>query len=248
MVYNARLLAKIARLLGYNDDAVEYSALAEKVSADFHAHFFQSETGRYALGLHASEAFALTLGAVPEADKGRVVAYLLTHLHSLDDHFDTGILGTPLLLDVLEQYGETELALKLLMQHSYPSFGYMLARGATTLWENWDEDQGTHNHPMYGSFSGWLYRVIVGIELDDAQPAYRHFTVRPPVVEAISHAAADIATVRGLLAVAWQRGKGEFSLYLTVPVGSTAKIELPLADITEPNLQGKRSVHSIGYQ
>ena len=98
---------------------------------------------------------------------------------------------------MLVEHGHGDIAWHMLTKTSYPSFGFMIAEGATTLWENWAKEKGSHCHPMYGSVSAWFYRVLAGLQLDDAAPAFKHFRVRPHFLGDLTSAAASVATIRG---------------------------------------------------
>jgi len=107
----------------------------------------------------------------------------------------------------------------------------MLAHGATTLWERWEQASGSgmnsHNHPMLGSVGAWFYRGLVGIQADPSGPGFRRFDIRPNPVGGLTHARATLETVRGTIACGWQVADGTLRLDLTVPVGSQARVFLP---------------------
>lgn len=225
--YCARLLAQIAAVLGREEEARSYQALTDTIAQRFHLAFFDDARGCYGSGRHGTEVFALALGAVPAAELPRVLAHLRQNIAANDDHLDTGILGTPLLLDMLVAHEYGELAYNILCQTSYPGYGFMLANGATTMWENWAKENGSHCHPMYGSVSAWFYRVLAGIQVDAGVPGFKRVIVRPHFLGDLSHASASLDTLRGPLAVAWQRTDGALSLQVIVPAGCQAHIVLP---------------------
>jgi alpha-L-rhamnosidase len=108
----------------------------------------------------------------------------------------------------------------------------MLANGATTLWERWEQATGggmnSHNHPMMGSVGAWFYRGLAGIQADPLGPGFRRFDIRPNPVPGLDHARVALETVRGKIACGWQVSDGKMSLDLTVPVGSQARVFYPL--------------------
>lgn len=228
----ARLLARMAAALGRQADAALYARRADEVAAALHRRYFDAARGCYAHGAHGAEAFAWAAGAIPDAELPRVVQHVCRHLRERAAHFDTGILGTPLLLEMLSATGHIDLACRLMTRTDFPSFGWMLARGATTLWENWNEDQGSHCHPMYGSYSAWFYRAVAGLRPDPDAPGYERVLVRPGLPRSLTAAAATVETLRGPCAVAWQRDTARTRLALTVPAGSEADVLLPLAPAT----------------
>lgn len=228
--FNARLLAAIAGVLGKEKDMQAYTKLAETISKNFHCAFFNAEHGYYGRGQHGADAFALALDAVPAEELPRVLAHLHQQIAENDGHLDTGILGTPLLLEMLVQHGGGDIAYAMLAKTTYPGFGFMLASGATTLWENWASENGSHCHPMYGSVSGWFYRILAGIQAAPDGAGFKHFHLRPHLLGDLTSASATVETVRGAVRIHWQRIAETFTLQAHVPAGSTAQVYLPASD------------------
>jgi alpha-L-rhamnosidase len=135
------------------------------------------------------------------------------------------------LLEALTAAGHADVAFSVATQESYPSWGYMLANGATTLWERWELATGSgmnsHNHPMLGSVGAWIYRTIAGIQANPEGPGFARFDLRPHFDERLDYARASLQTVRGEIQVAWQRDASSLALQATIPVGSQARIFLP---------------------
>jgi alpha-L-rhamnosidase len=228
----AQLMARVATALGKADDAARYTALAREIADNFHRAYFDAERGCYSVGAFGTEAFALLLDAVPAAERARVIRHMVEHYAARGYTVDTGIMGTPAIFDALVLAGHAEEAYKLAAQTEYPSYGYMLAQGATTIWENWKQEIGSHCHPMYGGISGWFYRVLAGIQLHPDAPAYRRVMVAPHVVGDLTWARATVTTLRGPLAVAWEKGDA-YTLSVTIPYGATAAVHLPAGRVTE---------------
>ncbi len=144
-----------------------------------------------------------------------------------DGHLTTGNLCTKYLLEVLTDAGRADVAYGIVTQESYPSWGYMLANGATTLWERWELETGggmnSHNHPMLGSVGAWFYRALAGITVDPAGPGFARFSVRPHVVGDLIQARASLQTIRGLVASEWELDGDRLTMRVVVPPGSRAR-------------------------
>jgi alpha-L-rhamnosidase len=161
-------------------------------------------------------------------------------------HLTTGFLGTPYLLHVLVRYGYLDEAYMLLEREQYPSWLYPITKGATTIWERWDgikadgsfQDPGMNsfNHYAYGAVGDWMYRVMAGIELDEAAPGYRHILIQPRPGGKTTSVKARHDTPFGTVASAWTLDGGRFELTVQVPPNTRATIRLPratLAAVTE---------------
>jgi alpha-L-rhamnosidase len=148
-----------------------------------------------------------------------------------DGHLTTGNLCTKYLLEVLSENGQIDTAFHLATQQTYPSWGYMLANGATTLWERWENMTGggmnSHNHPMLGSIGSWFYKYLAGLTVDPSAPAFAGFNIRPCIPERLAHVYAALNTVRGTIETGWERVDGYLRLFVQVPVGSRARISIP---------------------
>ena len=174
----------------------------------------------------------LYLSMVPEQCVESIVASLVSDISDNKSyHLNTGIVGTRYIFEVLTRHGHADVAYKLITQHSYPSWGYMLREGATTLWERWEElvegGMNSHNHIMYGSFDSWFYRFVAGIDRDPDVPAFRRIRIRPHLVNGIDHADGSLRTVSGTIRSSWRRTDGGFELAVTIPVGTSADVWLP---------------------
>ncbi len=226
----ARELGRMAESIGRHDDARRYAGKAAKIAGSFHMKFYDKERGTYLRGNYGTSAFALVLGAVPPDEKARVVDNLVQHVRiGCDGHLDTGIMGTPVLLEALAQEGRFDVAYEILSKTTYPGFGFMLASGATTMWENWKYENGSHCHPMYGSICDWFYRYVVGIRQEVGSTGFNRISIEPWRGPEIRHASAEVMTVRGPVAVAWEKGKIVTRMEVEVPVGCRARIIVPKA-------------------
>ncbi len=229
--YSARLLAQIAWVLSNHEDAVAYSALAEKINHAYQQRFWNEGLGGYGSNNQACNAFSLYLGLVPEQRKGRVFANLLRDIEAHDWHLTTGNLCTKYLLEVLSDYQRADVAYRLATQTTYPSWGYMLANGATTVWERWEKMTGggmnSHNHPMLASVGSWFYKYLAGINVMPGAPGFTHLHLQPHFVPDLKWVRASLETLPGRVEVAWEREPDGVALCLSIPAGVQATLRLP---------------------
>jgi alpha-L-rhamnosidase len=242
LYYCARLLSQMAAILENKEDEVFYENLAKQTANAFNRTWWNETTGGYASNNQACNAFALFLGLVGCGDISRVVENLVKDVEKHNYHLTTGNLCTKYLLEILTEYGHPELAYKIVTQETYPSWGYMLANGATTLWERWENKTGgqmnSHNHPMMGSVGSWLYKYVAGILPDICGPGFEQFTIKPCIFDGLTFAQGEYSSVKGVIQSAWRKEPGLVYLDLTIPANSTATVYVPTTNresITESN-------------
>jgi alpha-L-rhamnosidase len=236
--HDVLILARLATVLGRGEEAREYARLSETIKSAFNDTFL-GESQYAAIRVspvdtypnQASNALPLYLDMVPADRKDKVVASLMQSVvRQQDYHVDTGILGTRYILDVLTEAGQGEAAFRMATHRSYPGWGYMLAEGATTLWERWEKLTGhamnSQNHIMLGSIDGWFYRVLAG--LSPLLPGWKAVLVRPHVLGDLASVEARLDTVAGRVGAAWQRTGEELALEVTIPVGAVGEVHVPL--------------------
>jgi len=252
--YDTELFAKIAKILGKAGDAEAYTKLAGDIKAAFNQQFFNTTTGEYANGSQTAQTLPLFLGLVPKDHRGEVVGKLTNNIvYTHNTHLTTGFIGVKYLMSTLTEFGRTDLAYELASQTTYPSWGYMIAHGATTLWEVWQDKVGpsmnSHNHPMLGSVGAWFYRALGGINLQPDGQGYQHILIKPEMVEDLHWASASIGSLRGLVSCSWNHTPGAISMDVWIPVNSDAKVVVPVEeDMTEFTVrEGDRVVWSDGH-
>jgi alpha-L-rhamnosidase len=230
--YDVRILADMARVLGKQADAVTYGKLAEAVKAAFHREYFNPGTRSYANGTQTANALPLFLGMVPEAERGGVWGNLFDNLvYRHDSHLTTGIIGTKYIMELLTDSGASDLAYDIAVKTTYPSWGYMIENGATTLWELWQLRLGpsmnSHNHPMFGSVGSWLYKALAGINQAPGSVGFEKIRIAPQMVRDLRFAAGTTRTIKGEVSSSWSRDERNVRLEAVIPVGSEAEISLP---------------------
>ncbi len=252
--YDVQIVAKIAGLLGKTADAESYSQLETQIKEAINRKFFDSETGNYANGTQTANTFALFLDLVPDKQRGHVMGRLTNDIvYTHNTHVTTGFIGVKYLLPTLSRFGRSDLAYELATQTTYPSWGYMVASGATTLWELWQDKTGpamnSHNHAMFGSVGAWFYQALAGIAPAADGAGYRRIRIAPHVVEDLRWVSASVETIRGRVASAWSHSPGVITLEVTIPANSDAKVIISKEqDMTEVMVfEGGRVVWEKGH-
>lgn len=226
------LMAKVAKALNNTTDEARFLTLAQSIKHNFNTAFYDSATNHYWQGKQGADVLALAFGLVPEDKHDNVFAALLAHLSKINYHFDTGILATPLLLQVLTDNGRADIAYRLMNQKDFPSYGYLMNPENNTLWETWNGDGNAegcgHCHPMFGSVVAWFYHSLAGIKPDPMHPGMKHFHIAPAIVAELSHCKASYNTSYGKISSDWSIGaNGNFNLSISVPVNTSATVVLP---------------------
>jgi alpha-L-rhamnosidase len=169
----------------------------------------------------------------PPSLEPKLTQNLVKDIESRNWHLSTGFLGTPFLLFVLTDHGYTDVAYRLLLNETYPSWGYMLSKGATTWWERWNGDTGdpamnSYNHYAFGSVIAWVYRYVVGIDTSLEAPGFKKILVRPHIDSRLTSAKGEYNSVYGKISTEWSTtSDGRFQLNLTIPANAKAEISLP---------------------
>ena len=232
--FGSKLLSQMAAILGKRDDAFAYGALASRIRGAYQQAFWDDVKRVYGSGNQACCAFTLYMGLATEEQQAAVFDALVRDVEAHDDHLTTGNLCSKYLLEVLSAHGRHDLAYRIATQTTYPSWGFMLANGATTIWERWENSKDTSmhskNHPMMSTFSAWFYRYLAGIQVMPNTVGFNHFAVKPHLVDApeMTHASASLETVHGRIESAWQRDGDALRLHVRVPVNTTARISVPI--------------------
>ncbi|WP_029904665.1 glycoside hydrolase family 78 protein [Prevotella sp. 10(H)] len=227
---DTKILAKAAKLFNKQDDYIYYSALAEKIKDAINAKYLNKETGIYASGTQTELSVPLQWGVVPEESISKVAQSLADKVKEAGFHLDVGVLGAKAILNALSENGHVEAAYKVAAQNTYPSWGWWIVNGATTLLENWDlkaERDISDNHMMFGEIGGWFYKGVGGIFPDEAQPGFKHIILRPNFVEGLNHFEAKHKSPYGLIVSKWERKKNTITYTVEIPANSSATLYLP---------------------
>ncbi len=226
----------ICKVLGKDAEYRLYAARTESLRESFNKAF--NNQGQYATTRMSpidksagmtSQTLPLALGMVPAADREKAAKLLIDVIQRrFDYHVDTGIVGTRYLFDVLDALGRSDIALKIISQRTYPSWGYMLEMGATTVWERWEYLAGmgmnSHNHVMFGSVDAWFYKTLCGLSPLDSR--WTSILARPYIPASLSSASASVDTPHGPVVLAWHKDTQDIVMEVQVPVGARLTLRL----------------------
>lgn len=230
---DAVILAKAAKMFGKQADYTYYSNLAEKIKKAINDKYLNPTTGIYASGVQTELSVALQWGLVPEELKTKVAENLAKRVAADGMHLDVGVLGAKAILNALSDNGQAETAYKLAAQDTYPSWGWWIVNGATTLYENWDikaERDISLNHMMFGEIGGWFFKGLGGIHPDEQQPGFKNVQLRPNFVTGLEHFEAEHDGPYGKIVSSWKRSGNAVIYTVTIPANSSATITFPLVD------------------
>ena len=234
LAQSAALFVRMARLLGRDGDGDAVARLAARARGAFRRRF-TTASGR--LGEETQTGYALALGfdLLPRHARSAAADRLAYLIEAADDHLLTGFLGTGLVLSALSDYGHHELATRLARQDTYPSWGYEVRQGATTIWERWnswspehgfaDPSMNSLNHAALGSVADWLHQHLAG--LAPATPGYRTMLVRPRPAAGIEWARASHESPHGRHSVEWIADPRRLEVTVEVPPNTFADVVVP---------------------
>ncbi|MBV9268824.1 MAG: family 78 glycoside hydrolase catalytic domain [Acidobacteriaceae bacterium] len=228
----ADMMSQMARATGRDEAAQKYSETYAKIREAFQRAYVHPD-GSVGPGSQTSYVVALQMKLLPPELESAAVSKLAADIEAHHDHLTTGFLGTPYLLFALANHGRLDIAYKLLLTETYPSWGYMIKKGATTWWERWNGDTGdpamnSYNHYAFGSVVAWVYQAVVGIDTVSTGPGFHEITLQPHPDAQMTSARGEYDSAYGRISVDWKQVPGgEFTLKCTIPANATAKLLLP---------------------
>ncbi len=234
-----KVMEETAALLGRGGESNGYAHQAESVRDAFNARFFDAARHVYDKGSQTAQAMPLALGMVPEGERAAVLDALVADIRAHQYHTTSGEVGYHYEVDALLEAGRSDVLLDMLERTDAPSYGYILAQGATSLTEGWD---GSHSqdHFMLGSAEEWFYRGLGGINVDLAPESAQRLVLHPAVVGKVAWVRTRYESALGLVESDWQRGTAMTVYNFTIPANATATIEI---DSAAP---GKTTVNGVG--
>jgi len=237
----ANMMSQMAHAIGRDTGAKRYEETVQNIRAAFQKAYIR-ENGEVGTGTQTSYVVALYTKMVPTALEPLIVDKLVKDIESRNWHLSTGFLGTPFLLFTLADHGRSDVAYRLLLNDTYPSWGYMLSKGATTWWERWNGDTGdpamnSYNHYAFGSVIAWVYRYAAGIDTLPNSPGFKEIVIHPHLDQHMTSVRAEYDSIYGRIISDWSGTlTGPFSLKVTVPANTSARVFLPVitgAHVTE---------------
>ncbi|MDP8245163.1 MAG: glycoside hydrolase family 78 protein [Candidatus Hinthialibacter antarcticus] len=235
--YDLKLMQWYAETLGINDDAKEFSELAETIRDAFNKKFYNEDEGYYDNGSQTSHVLPLAFGMVPKDQEERVFNNLVKKIEEeTNGHVGTGLIGGQWLMRTLSDHGRSDLAFRIATQTAYPSWGYMIEQGATTIWELWngntaDPAMNSGNHVMLvGDLYIWMNEYLAGIQADPKNPGFKHIIMKPRIDNSLTFCNASYHSIHGEIISEWKKENGAFIWKIKVPVNTTAEVSVPAND------------------
>jgi alpha-L-rhamnosidase len=255
--HSTELVAKMAEALGREPEAKTYRQLFEEIKAAFQRAYV-SPDGRVLGDTQAGYALALHFHLLPDSLRPEAVKHLLAGIESYQGHISTGIQTTHRMMLELTASGHTDIAYRLLNNRTFPSWGYSIDNGATTIWERWDgyvkgrgfQDPGMNsfNHWALGAVGEWMARVIGGIHPEEESPGYKRFTLKPQPGGGLTHARLEYGSIRGRIACAWKQEGDTRTLSVTIPPGTMATVYVPTENPASVTESGKPILEAAGVK
>ena len=227
-------MQKFAVMNGATQDAHEYKELAAKIKESYNKKYFDYETARYDNNTVTANLLSLQLGLVPAGYEDKVFANIIEKTEiDYNGHVSVGVLGIQHLMRGLTRHGGLELAYRIVTNETYPSWGYMINKGATTIWELWNGDtanpaMNSQNHVMLlGDLLIWFYENLAGIKNAPSSNAFKKILMEPVFPEKLNCVNASFESPYGLIESKWKHSGGKLTWDITIPANTTATIKLP---------------------
>lgn len=242
------LMAKFAPIAGEDADAAIFLSQADSVKTAFNERFFNAQEGCYANNTVTANVLPLSFGMVPQGREQDVFDHIVAKtVNDFDSHVSTGVVGIQVLMRTLTEYGRGDLAFKIASEDTYPSWGYMVRNGATTIWELWngntaDPAMNSGNHVMLlGDLIIWEYEYLAGIR--PLKPGYKEIEFKPYPVEGLDFVNCSYDSVSGKIVSNWKIEGGQFIYDIEVPKGCRARVLLPKSDGSRLEKQVRSGKH-----
>ena len=245
--YDADLMSKIATALGKTERSAYYARLNEKIAGAFQAQFVHPD-GSVGNGSQTSYVLALNMNLLSLGARAGAAKRLVADIQQHGDHLTTGFLGTPYLMPVLTETGHSDEAFRLLTQTTYPSWGYMIEHGATTMWERWNGDQmlsdaamNSFNHYSYGSVAEWIYRYVAGIDSDASGPGFHAILLHPNFDAGLGDVESAYDSPYGRIRSDWKVEGDQIRWTVELPANTAALATIPGRDVSLADGEGTAS-------
>ena len=223
---NVKIMAHAAALLGKDNDAKQFSELAEKIRLAFNEKFFHATNGTYATGSQCANAIPLVMGICEPTNRAAVLEAIVRDVRDHGNALTAGDVGYRYLLRALADGGRSDVIFDINNQSEKPGYGMQLKRGATSLTEAWDANPGpSQNHFMLGQIQEWFYHDLAGIQ--SGRNGFKQIIIAPQPVGDVTWAKASYNSIRGKIASDWKRDAGKFVLKISIPANTTATVFVP---------------------
>jgi alpha-L-rhamnosidase len=253
--YTTSLMAEMAVALGKIDDATKYNKQFQDIRAHFQKTFVKPD-GKIESELQTAYCMALSFDLLTAAQRKQAEAHLIERIKADNYHLTSGFLGIPILLPTLTDMGRSDIAYRMIQNTTYPSWGYSIEQGATTIWERWNsysKDKGfgdvkmnSFNHYSLGACGEWMFRSMLGIETDGA--GFKKITMKPELGEGITWAKGHYDSIQGRIGSDWKIENKTFHWNITVPANTTATVYVPAKDAAAVTESGKAAAEAEGVK
>jgi len=253
--HDLRLMERYATILGKTEDARGFAREADSIQAAFNRRFYKSAQAQYDNGSQTSSILPLVFDIVPADQRARVFDQLVDKItNKTPGVIGTGLIGGQWLMRTLCDNGRPELAYTIATRTEYPSWGYMVKQGATTIWELWngntaDPGMNSGNHVMLvGDLYIWMNRYLAGIRSDSERPGYKHIVIRLVIPGDLKVVRAWRHSPYGRIVSNWQRDGGKLTMEVTIPANTTATVFVPAKDAVGVTESGKYAEKAEGVK
>ncbi|MCU0915894.1 MAG: glycoside hydrolase family 78 protein [Planctomycetes bacterium] len=236
---STKLVAEVAAVLGQKEDAQKYQQLFEDIRQAFHSAYVAPD-GRIKGDTQTVYVLALAFDLLPETGREQVVTRLVNDIRDRNWRLSTGFVGTKDLMGTLTRFGRTDVAYQLFHSDAFPSWGFSIKHGATSIWERWDgwtpekgfQDPGMNSfaHYSFGAVCEWMFKTIGGIDTDG--PAYDRIVIRPQPGGHLTWARTTYESIHGRIATHWRHepAEGQLQLAVAIPANTIATVFVPTKD------------------
>ena len=225
----ARIMTKFASMMNDKGSEEKFGNLANELIESL-LNIFWRKPVTDTINRQTLFSTLLYYEIIPENEKKAAVDSLLKALKKAPSgHFTTGIFGTKYILEVLSASGKTGSVFDVVNSTAFPGWGFMIDRGATTIWETWKESDNVYSncHPMFGSVSEWFYRWLGGIKSDPENPGFRKFIISPFLPSDLTYVNCSYQSPFGIIKSNWKKTKNGARFEISVPKNSTAIFKIP---------------------
>ncbi|MDR1379937.1 MAG: glycoside hydrolase family 78 protein [Tannerella sp.] len=249
------LMERFSKLLNKPEDTAEFVNQAKLVKEAFNNRFLDKSTGRYSNNTVTANLLPLCYGMTPEEYREAVFGNIVDKtLGEFNGHVSTGLVGIQWLMRGLSDYGRADIALQIVTNRDYPSWGYMVENGATTIWELWNGNtanpaMNSGNHVMLlGDLIVWFYEYLAGIQNEAGSTGFERISMKPYPVAGLDYVKASYRSVHGLIESAWEQSGDTFQWKITVPGNSVATVYIPASSKNRVTENGKPAASATGVK
>ena len=244
--YTNKLMADMAEAIGKTEDAAKYRKKFGEIREYFQKTYVKPD-GKIESDLQTAYCMALAYDLLTDEQRQQAAAHLVARIQADNYHLSVGFLGIPILLPTLTDIGRSDLAYRILQNTTYPSWGYSINQGATTIWERWNsysKDKGfgdvkmnSFNHYSLGACGEWMFRSVLGIETDGS--GFKKIIMKPEIGHGITWAKGHYDSINGRISSDWKLDGDELHWTITVPPNTTATVYVPAEALDAVTESGK---------